>query len=116
MEKGLFKKQKNERLKGVVLGMFLPVILLLILGLYGFFISKPWVVGENSFAVAPTSYFGVVWVYLVSLKYKYHVLSCLSGNILAVLYLTRKNKNSMANGMILPTAVYAVVLVTVRLL
>ena len=87
-----------------------------VLGLYGFFVSKPWVVGENSFAVAPTSYFGVVWVYLVSLKYKYHVLSCLSGNILAVLYLTRKNKNSMANGMILPTAVYAVVLVAVRLL
>ena len=116
MEKGLFKKQKDKRLKGVFLGVFLPIVLLLILGLYGFFINKPWIVGENSFAVAPSSYLGVIWVYLISLKYKYHIFSCLSGNILAVLYLTNKNKNSMANGMILPTAVYAVLLVAVRLL
>ena len=111
MEKSLFKKQKNKRLKGIFLGLFLPIVLLLILGLYGFFINKPWVVGENSFAAAPSSYLGVVWVYLSSLSYKYHIFACLSGNVLAVWYLTKKNNNSMANGFILPTVIYAVLFV-----
>lgn len=97
------------------MGLFLPLILLLIMGLYGFYINRPFIIGENSFAAAPSSYLGVVWVYLTSVSY-YHVFFCLSANMLSVWFLTRKNKNSMANGIILPTAVYAVFLVAVRLL
>ena len=111
----LFKEQQKKRFKGVLLGVFLPLILLLITGLYGFYIKRPFIIGENSFAAAPSSYLGVVWVYLTSVSY-YHVFFCLSANMLGVWLLTRKNKNSMANGIILPTAVYAVFLVAVRLL
>lgn len=111
----LFKEQQKRRFKGVLIGVFFPVLLLLIFGLYGFYLKRPFVIGENSFATAPSSYLGVIWVYLVSVSY-YHVFFCLSANMLSVWLLTRKNKSSMANGVILPTAVYAVFLVAVRLL
>tara|TARA_Y100000739_G_scaffold144817_1_gene124850 strand:+ start:437 stop:778 length:342 start_codon:yes stop_codon:yes gene_type:complete len=111
----LVKEVNKQRIKGMLFGAFLPIGLLLIVGLYGFYISKPWVIGENSFAAAPGTYIGVVWVYLISVNY-YHVFFCLSANMLAVWFLTNKNKNAIANGVVLPTALYAVLLVVVRLL
>ena len=111
----LFNELNKKRLKGVYLGAFLPIFLLLIVGLYGFYINKPWVIGENNFAAAPSTYIGVIWVYLISVNY-YHVFFCLSANMLAVWFLTSKNKNSIANGVVLPTALYAVLLVVVRLI
>ena len=111
----LVNELNKKRIKGIFLGAFLPIGLLLIVGLYGFYISKPWVIGENNFAAAPNTYIGVILVYLISVSY-YHVFFCLSANMLAVWFLTNRNKNSMANGIILPTAVYAVLLVVVRLI
>ena len=111
----LNKEQNIKKFQGFLLGAFSPIILLLIIGLYGFYMNRPFVITENSFAAAPSSYFGVIWVYLVSVSY-YHVFFCLSANMISVWFLTRKNNNSMANGVVLPTAVYAVFLVAVRLL
>ncbi len=111
----MFNELDKKRLKGISLGALLPVLLLLIVGLYGFHINKPWVIGENNFAAAPSSYFGVIWVYLISVNY-YHVFFCLSANMLAVWFLTSKNKNTIANGIVIPTAIYAVLLVVVRLI
>ena len=115
MRMSLIKEQHKKRFQGVLMGTFLPIVLLLIIGLYGFYISRPFVIAENSFAAAPSTYFGVIWVYLISVSY-YHVFFCLSVNMITVWFLTQKNKNSMANGVVLPTAVYAVFLVAVRLL
>ena len=111
----LANELNKQRIKGVFIGALLPIGLLLIVGLYGFYISMPWVIGENNFAAAPATYFGVVWVYLTSVNY-YHVFFCLSANMLAVWFLTNKNKNVIANGLVIPTAIYAVLLVVVRLL
>jgi hypothetical protein len=111
----LNKAQNKKRFQGLLIGASLPIVLLLIIGLYGFYITRPFVITENSFAAAPGTYFGVIWVYLVSVSY-YHVFFCLSANMISVWFLTRKRYNSMANGVVLPTAIYAVFLVAVRLL
>jgi hypothetical protein len=115
MGMNLLKKQRKKRFEGILIGAFLPIVLLMISGLYGFYVKRPFIIDENSFAAAPSSYFGVLWIYLISVSY-YHVFFCLSANMLGVWFLTRKNKNSMANGVVLPTAVYAVFLVAIRLL
>ena len=110
----LVKEQNKKRLNGALLGTLLPIILLLIVSLYGFFVKRPFVIGDNSFAAAPSSYWGVVWVYFMSVNY-FQVFFCLSANMLAVWLLTNKNKNLIANGVILPTAIFALVLVIIRL-
>jgi len=111
----LVNELNKKRIKGIFIGAFLPILLIFIVGFYGFYFDRPWMVVENSFAGAPTSYFGVIWVYLISQSH-YHVFFCLSANMLAVWFLTNKNKNSMANGIVLPTALYAVLLVVLRLI
>ena len=115
MEKNLVNELNKKRIRGFFLGAFLPIVLLLIVGFYGFCFDMPWMVVENSFAGAPTSYFGVIWVYLISQSH-YHVFFCLSANMLTVWFLTSKNKNTIANGIVIPTVIYAVLLIVVRLI
>jgi len=110
----LIKLERKKRIQGVVIGLIIPIVLLLIVGIYGFTVSRPIMIDENNFAIAPHSYLGVLMVYITSISY-YHAFFCLSGNMAAVWYLTGKKKNSMANGIIVPTAIYALILVALRL-
>ncbi len=112
----LIKKENSKKLKGALLGATLPVILLLIIGLYGYFVSRPMMFDDKTkFAMAPSTYIGVIWIYITSISY-YQAFFSLSINMAAVWLLSNKTQNSIANGVIIPTAIYAVILVAVRLI
>lgn len=111
----LVKLEKQKRIKGVVVGAILPLILLMIVGVYGYFGDRPYMMIEGGFIVAPNTYLGVLTLYVKSISH-YHAFFCLTGNMALVWLLTNKKKNSMANGVIAPTAIYALILVALRLI
>lgn len=110
----LVKKEKRKRLNGIIVGAFLPVILLLLFGVYGFYVDRPYMMVEGGFIIAPNTYLGVLTLYIKSISH-YHAFFCLTGNMALVWMLTGKKQNSMANGVIVPTAIFALVLVILRL-
>ena len=115
----LVNEVNKQRIKGIFLGAVAPVIALFILSVMAYFkiiFDRPNLTDEvTSLTVGASSLFGVFWIYATSASY-FQVFYCLSVNMLAVWFLTNKNKNLIANGIVMPTAVYAVLLVVVRLI
>lgn len=111
----LVKIEKQKRLKGLLAGALLPIVLLLIVGLYGFFVDRPYMMIEGGFIIAPKTYLGVLTLYLKSVSH-YHAFFCVAGNMALVWLLTNKKKNSMANGVIVPTTIFSLILVILRLI
>lgn len=113
----LSNQQKNTRLKGIALGTIAPIICLLGLGIYGYKVSRPIAIDSNGFAAAPHTFLGVMWVYIKDVDfYKYHVIICLSVNMILVWWFSKKKNDLFANGIIVPTAVYVVVVMVIKLL
>lgn len=110
----LAEVHKKERIRGALIGAILPVVLLLISS-YILLQFHPLTVTEFGFAIAQNDY-GDYLLENITEPEKYTAFFCLSANMAFVWYLTAKKKEVMANGVILPTVIYAVVLVALRLL
>jgi len=111
----LVKEEKKKRLTGIITGAILPIVLFLIIGAYGYYFDRPFMASENNFAVGAHSYYQVLKIYLISISY-YQVFFSISVNMIAVFYFSNKKQNSIGNGFIVPTAIYALVLVFIRLI
>lgn len=115
----LIKLEKKKRLQGIIIGLIAPVFLLFVISCFAYFkviFERPYLTDDvTKLTVGATSLFGVFWIYITS-EFFFHAFFSLAINMGLVFYLSNKNKNSMAKGIIVPTAIYALTLVAIRLI
>ncbi|MBL56561.1 MAG: hypothetical protein CMP61_05190 [Flavobacteriales bacterium] len=115
----LIEIEKKKRIKGVVIGAVAPVVALFVLSVMAYFkiiFDRPYLTDEvTKLTVGASSLFGVFWVYATSASF-FQAFFSLSVNMLLVFFFSNRQENSLANGIIVPTAIYALILVGLRLL
>ena len=108
------KEQRRERLVGVLLGTLLPVITLLIVN-YVLLQYYPITIDEFGLIRVQRDYSAFLWENIAEAG-KYAVFFCLSINMPLVMLLSQRKLLFMANGVVIPTVIYSVVLVFLRIL
>lgn len=108
------KKIAKERKQGALIGFALPIVALLIAN-YVLLQYHPITVDEFGLLRVQKSYLSFLIENLTD-PGKYLVFFCLSSNMLLVLFFTSKKKDAVANGVVIPTVIFAVVLISLRLL
>lgn len=104
----------KERKQGALLGGVLPVLALLIAN-YILLQNHPITVDEFGLLRVQKSYTSFLIENLTD-PGKYLVFFCLSINMLLVLFFTSKKRDALAKGVVIPTVLFAVILVSLRLL
>lgn len=110
----LSKANRDRRLKGILIGIVVPVITLFIAN-YILLRMHPLTVSEQGFIVVQYDY----WAYLMENLTdtgKYAAFFCMSANIAIIWFISGKKNDYLANGIVIPTVVYAMFLVFIRIL
>ena len=114
----LIKEEKKKRVKGMIIGAVAPVVLLAVLSAMAYFkiiFERPYITDDvTKLTIGATSWFGIVWIYITSVSF-YQAFFSLSINMGLVFWFSNKNQNSIGNGVVIPTAIYALILVAIRL-
>lgn len=110
----LSKANKQRRTKGIILGTIVPVVTLLIAN-YILLLNHPITVSEQGFIVVQYDYWDYLMENLTDTG-KYAAFFCMSANIAIIWFISNKKNDYLANGIVIPTVVYAMFLVFIRIL
>ena len=113
------KLENQKRFRGIIIGAISPVLLLLIISVLSYFkiiFERPYLTDDaTKLTVGASSLLGIFWIYATSVSF-FQAFFSLSINMLLVFLFSSKNHTSMSNGIIVPTAIFALFLVFVRLI
>tara|TARA_B100000795_G_C22350439_1_gene268513 strand:- start:43 stop:384 length:342 start_codon:yes stop_codon:yes gene_type:complete len=110
----LSNNQKKQRVIGAIVGAVLPVVTLLIAN-YVLLQYYPITIDEFGLIRVQKDYTAFLWENIAEAG-KYAVFFCLSINMPLVMLLSQRKLLLVANGVVIPTVIYSVVLVYLRIL
>lgn len=110
----LSNDQKKQRVIGAIVGALLPVATLLVAN-YVLLQYYPITIDEFGLIRVQKDYTAFLWENIAEAG-KYAVFFCLSINMPLVMLLSQRKLLFVANGVVIPTVIYSVVLVYLRIL